>query len=240
MDHSIFAFVLQAGPVVKSVLFILLFASVFSWTLIIQRIRMFSVLKTMSQKFQQQFWSGAELNRLYQGLAKRKDNLEGPEKIFYAGFKEFLRLRQAGFANQHILDALARSMRITQAEEIDKLEQNLQILATIGSTSPYVGLFGTVWGIMTSFQALGQVQQATIAMVAPGISEALIATAIGLFAAIPAVIAYNRFANSIERVNSEYENFSENLYGILSQELYAPKLAKAQAQQQEQVQIQRG
>lgn len=139
-----------------------------------------------------------------------------------AGFREFIRLRkQGGVAPSVILEGIQRAMRIARSREMDKLEQHLSFLATVGSTSPYVGLFGTVWGIMTSFHALGSAQQATIAMVAPGISEALIATAMGLFAAIPAVIAYNRFANEVERLLNQYDTFQEEFSNILYRQVHA-------------------
>ena len=157
-----------------------------------------------------------DLSPLYTRITKGRYEPTGMEKIFEAGFKEFVRLRkQEHIEPEVVLDAAQRSMRISMNKEMDQLETNLSFLATVGSTSPYVGLFGTVWGIMNSFQALGNVQQATIAMVAPGISEALIATAMGLFAAIPAVIAYNRFSYDVERLINRYDNFMEEFSSIL-------------------------
>lgn len=166
-------------------------------------------------EFESQFWSGADLNQLYNNLDRRKQSLNGLETIFYSGFNEFLRLRQRGLHFDALMDGVQRSMRVAHARESDKLENQLSFLATVGSTSPYVGLFGTVWGIMTSFQALGHASQATISMVAPGISEALIATAMGLFAAIPAVIAYNRYATMVDRLSNHYHTFLEEFTSIL-------------------------
>jgi biopolymer transport protein TolQ len=172
--------------------------------------------------FEDMFWSGMDLSKLYTELSTKGEAVQGLSSIFLAGFREFIRLRkQGGVAPSVILEGIQRAMRIARSREMDKLEQHLSFLATVGSTSPYVGLFGTVWGIMTSFHALGSAQQATIAMVAPGISEALIATAMGLFAAIPAVIAYNRFANEVERLLNQYDTFQEEFSNILYRQVHA-------------------
>ena len=165
---------------------------------------------------EEKFWSSEDLSPLYNRITAGRYKSIGMEKIFEAGYKEFSRLQnKESIDPEAILDGSQRSMRIAMNKEVDHLETNLSFLATVGSTSPYIGLFGTVWGIMNSFQALGTVQQATIAMVAPGISEALIATAMGLFAAIPAVIAYNRYSYDVERLINRYDNFSEEFAAIL-------------------------
>lgn len=214
-DASIWSFIANAGPIVKMVMLLLFFASIASWGIIFQRSVLLRKARASLAEFETQFWSGADLNQLYNGLDRRKQELTGLESIFYAGFNEFLRLRQRGLHFDAVMDGLQRAMRVAHAREQDKLETQLAFLATVGSTSPYVGLFGTVWGIMTSFQALGHVSQATISMVAPGISEALIATAMGLFAAIPAVIAYNRYANIVDRLSNHYHTFLEEFTSIL-------------------------
>lgn len=215
-EPSLWSFVANAGPVVKVVMFLLLAASVWSWTIIFQRFFFLKDAQLAIKKFEKKFWSGVDLNKFYIELNSHHEDLRGLEHIFYAGFSEFLRLKkQAGISADSILDGAQRSMRIALAREIALLEQHLSFLATVGSTSPYVGLFGTVWGIMTSFRALSAVQQATMAMVAPGISEALIATAMGLFAAIPAVIAYNRYASEVEKLSNLYDTFREEFSSIL-------------------------
>ena len=215
-DPSLWSFVANAGPIVKFVMLLLLAASVWSWTIIFQRFFFLRDAQFSVKKFEKQFWSGTDLNKFYLSLNSRQDDLHGLEHIFYAGFSEYSRLKQQATAKPDaIIEAAQRAMRIALAREIALLEQHLSFLATVGSTSPYVGLFGTVWGIMTSFRALGAVQQATMAMVAPGISEALIATAMGLFAAIPAVIAYNRYASEVEKLSNLYDTFREEFSSIL-------------------------
>jgi biopolymer transport protein TolQ len=174
------------------------------------------------EQFEQKFWSGIDLNKLYTDLTSRNKESSGLELFFTTGFREFGRLRaQPGANPAAIMEGAIRAMKVAHSREIDKLEQNVSWLATIGSTSPYIGLFGTVWGIMNSFIALGSVKQATLSMVAPGIAEALVATAMGLFAAIPAVIAYNRFNNTLSRVESHYENFIEEFSGILHRKAHS-------------------
>lgn len=220
-EPTLWSFVADASPVVKIVLLLLMFASVLSWTIIFQRWAFFKAAHRAVRQFEEFFWSGADLNQFYQSLEARRANLHGLENIFYAGFNEFARLsKKSNHKADALLDGAQRAMRVVLAREIARLEQHLSFLATVGSTSPYVGLFGTVWGIMTSFRALGSVQQATIAMVAPGISEALIATAIGLFAAIPAVIAYNRYANDVEQLTNQYDTFAEEFSSILHRQTY--------------------
>lgn len=215
-DPSLWSFITNAGLVVKCVMFLLLIASIFSWTFIFQRALFLKVAKKAVIHFEDQFWSGTDLSKLYEGLARRNETLQGLENIFHAGFREYTRLNKGPSVNPDtIMDGVERAMRIASAREMDQLERHLSFLATVGSTSPYVGLFGTVWGIMTSFQALSAMQQATLPMVAPGISEALIATAMGLFAAIPAVIAYNRFSSDVERLANIYDTFQEEFSNIL-------------------------
>jgi biopolymer transport protein TolQ len=219
-DASLWTFVADAGWVVKFVMLLLLAASVLSWTFIFQHGLFLKNSKVNMIKFEERFWSGRDLSKLYDGLNKKGD-VQGLESIFHAGFREYVRMNQRpGVTTQSLMAGVERSMRVAQSREIDKLERHLPFLATVGSTSPYVGLFGTVWGILTSFQALGAVQQATIAMVAPGISEALIATAMGLFAAIPAVIAYNRFNSDVERLTNAYDTFQEEFSGILNRQAH--------------------
>ena len=193
-DHSLLDLILNASLLVQFVMLLLVLASVISWTMIFNKRKFLRYAIREAAKFENQFWSVEDLSPLYTRISSGRYEPTGMEKIFEAGFKEFVRMRkQEHIEPEAVLDGAQRSMRIAMNKEMDQLETNLSFLATVGSTSPYIGLFGTVWGIMNSFQALGTVQQATIAMVAPGISEALIATAMGLFAAIPAVIAYNRF-----------------------------------------------
>jgi len=219
-DTSFFSYFLDSSSVIKLVILLLVSASIISWTFIFQRIVLYKNAKIAMIKFEELFWSGADLGKLFTDLTKQ-DDLEGMQHIFVAGFKEFVRLRkQSGMTSAMMMEGIQRAMRIARAREMEKLEQHLSFLATVGSTSPYVGLFGTVWGIMTAFHALGNVQQASIAMVAPGISEALITTAMGLFAAIPAVIAYNRFANDVERLLNQYDTFHDEFSNILSRQVH--------------------
>jgi biopolymer transport protein TolQ len=206
---------MEASLIVQLVMILLITISITSWAFIFQRNTALKRAQTEMVAFEDKFWSGADLNKLYQELSARQ-SIDGMGTIFCAGFKEFVRLRKsANAATQSIVDGTYRAMRVAMSREIDSLESRLPFLATAGSISPYIGLFGTVWGIMNSFIALGQVQQATLAMVAPGIAEALIATAIGLFAAIPAVIAYNRFSNQVEKIENSYGIFMEEFSAIL-------------------------
>jgi biopolymer transport protein TolQ len=215
-DYSFIDLILNASLVVQFVMLILVLASVISWTMIFNKYVLLKHSKNNADIFEEKFWSSEDLSPLYNRITAGRYVSSGMEKIFEAGYKEFSRLqKQKNIDPEVILDGAQRSMRIAMNKEVDHLETNLSFLATVGSTSPYIGLFGTVWGIMNSFQALGTVQQATIAMVAPGISEALIATAMGLFAAIPAVIAYNRYSNDAERLINRYDNFLEEFAAIL-------------------------
>jgi biopolymer transport protein TolQ len=215
LDTSILQYFLTAGLVVKIVMLILFFTSFISWVFIFQRWFFLQWSRKNLVKFERIFWQTDDLGEFYQNIADKKD-ISGLEKIFCAGFKEFVRLHKKSImAKDSIINSVQRAMRVAYTHEADKLEQHLPFLATVGSISPYIGLFGTVWGIMTAFQALGHVQQATIAMVAPGIAEALIATALGLFAAIPAVIAYNRYTNTITNLLNRYESFAEEFSNYL-------------------------
>jgi biopolymer transport protein TolQ len=215
---SILHLFLEASIVVQFIMLLLLTVSVISWAFIFQRNAVLKAAAKEVTHFEDKFWSGADLNKLYQELSARA-HLSGLPLIFCAGFKEYVRLRKtSGAVSDAIMDGTYRSMRVAMSREVDELEARLPFLATVGSISPYVGLLGTVWGIMNSFIALGQVKQATLAMVAPGIAEALIATAIGLFAAIPAVVAYNRFSNRVEKLENAYGNFMEEFSAILNRQ----------------------
>lgn len=210
---------MQASLLVKLVMVMLLAMSVWGWVLIFQRRKVLKQAQDDAFKFEDRFWSGVDLARLYQEISARAKNARGMELLFHAGFKEYARLRNHSAANtETMLEGAFRAMRVAHARETEKLDNHLGILATIGSISPYIGLFGTVWGIMNAFIALGAVQQATLAMVAPGIAEALIATAMGLFAAIPAVIAYNRFTTKVEKVDNQYMNFIDEFTSILQRQ----------------------
>ena len=221
---SIMSLILEASLLVQLVMIVLLLASIISWMMIIQRQAYQSRVKSVSNKFEKLFWSGVDLVQLYrQGNEKAsKDSVVGVENIFRAGFKEFSRLRQQqdSMDNETIMAGTHRAMRVALTREQEKLEANLSFLASVASVSPYIGLFGTVWGIMNSFRNLASAGQATLATVAPGISEALIATAIGLFAAIPAVIAYNRFAARADQLTTSNETFAEEFLSILQRQLH--------------------
>lgn len=218
-ELSLLDLVLNASIVVQLVLASLVLASLISWTMIFDRSRVLKRARRAADEFEQRFWSGGDLSALYRDLEKDKKVINGLASIFRAGFKEFVRLRKGDNGDpMAVLQGAERSMRVALSREMDRLEVNLSFLATVGSTSPYVGLFGTVWGIMHAFQALGNVKQATLALVAPGISEALVATAIGLFAAIPAVIAFNRYSNHVERLNNRYEEFMEEFSTLLQRQ----------------------
>lgn len=217
---SIIHLITEASLLVQVVMLILLAASLMSWFIIFQRRQITKNATKDLQRFESQFWGGQDLSKLYRQLHNDTE-ISGAGAIFVAGFKEFNRLHQQGDVEpQVILDASQRAMRIAFAKEEDSLSNHLPILATIGSTSPYIGLFGTVWGIMHSFVGLANVQQASIATVAPGIAEALIATAMGLFAAIPAVIAYNRFSAKVDRLLTAYDTFGDEFSSILHRTLH--------------------
>ncbi|MGQ7843233.1 protein TolQ [Granulosicoccus sp. 3-233] len=217
-DMSILHLVLAASPIVQGVLVILVMASVLSWALILGKSRQLRRARRLAEDFEQDFWGSSDISGTYSKLTMRRGTLDGMERIFEAGFSEFGRLRRKTDNEEVIMDGSGRAMRIAVSREADIIEHHLPFLATVGSISPYIGLFGTVWGIMNSFTALGNVQQATLAMVAPGIAEALIATAVGLFAAIPAVLFYNRFANEVDRLLNRYENFAEEFSTVLQRQ----------------------
>jgi len=219
---SMWSLISNASLVVQFVMLILVGASVTSWVIIFQRSQLLRAARNSLNAFEDRFWSGVDLSKLYRQVNSNPDLDSGVEQIFRAGFKEFSRLSQQQSANpESVMDGVARSMRVAISHEEEKLEQSLPFLATVGSTSPYIGLFGTVWGIMNSFRGLAQVQQATLATVAPGIAEALIATAIGLFAAIPAVIAYNRFAARGENLIARYYTFADEFQAILHRKVHS-------------------
>lgn len=202
---------------------ILLGFSIVCWAMIFQRRKVLNASQRQLQVFEDKFWSGADLSKLYSEVSAKRQ-IQGIESLFVAGFKEFARLRKSNITSSHeIVDGTHRAMRVALSREVDSLEQNLPFMATVGSISPYIGLFGTVWGIMNSFIALGAVEQATLAMVAPGIAEALIATAMGLFAAIPAVMAFNRFSHKVEKLENSFGNFMEEFSSILQRQSAAEK-----------------
>lgn len=218
---NILQLILHASIPVQLVMVLLLGASIASWVIIFRKKRVLDRAENEAIRFEERFWSGAELSKLYAGAAERNRDIGGMEAIFEGGFREFNRIRQRrGVDSRMQLEGAQRAMRATSSREIDGLEHNLEFLANVGSISPYVGLFGTVWGIMISFQGLANVKEATIATVAPGISEALIATAMGLFAAIPAVWAYNRFATKVDRIAVRYEAFGEEFSSILQRQAH--------------------
>ena len=213
--------VLHASLPVQLVMLLLLFASIASWVIIFRKQAMLKRAEKEADRFEERFWSGAEMSKLYASATERNREIEGLEAIFEAGFREFSRQRQRRGADTRAqLEGAQRGMRVATSRELDGLEHNLEFLANVGSIAPYVGLLGTVWGIMLAFHGLANVKEATIASVAPGISEALIATAMGLFAAIPAVWAYNRFATKVERVAGRYEAFSEEFSSILERQTH--------------------
>jgi biopolymer transport protein TolQ len=222
---SILGLFLNASLVVQAVMLSLVALSVISWALIFKKNKELKYARSNVAIFEEKFWSGVDLSKLYAELSRSQHGSVGIEGVFQAGYKEFARLRQqSGTSPEAVMDGSERSMRVSVSREVETLEENLSFLATVGSTSPYIGLFGTVWGIMNSFIALGTAKQATLTTVAPGIAEALIATAIGLFAAIPAVIAYNRFANHIERIETQYEIFVEEFAGILHRKAHSSQV----------------
>ena len=221
-ELSFFSLFINASFIVKIVMLLLLSASIFSWMLIFQRGHTIRQCLNGINNFEFTFWSGIDLGQLYSKLSVQQNDLSGLEMIFITGFKEFMRIRKQNPESPTvIMEGVQRSMRIAISKELEKLEQNLPFLATIQSMSPFIGLFGTVWGIMHAFRELGVVQQATIAMVAPGISEALVATAMGLIAAIPAGIAYNRYVSRIDHITNRYQMFFDELTAIMHRRVYA-------------------
>ncbi|SJM91678.1 membrane spanning protein in TolA-TolQ-TolR complex [Crenothrix polyspora] len=221
-DLSFLHLIKEASFVVQFVMLLLMVVSVASWTFIFLKRKELSRAVEITDEFETQFWSGDSLVELFKKLSAKDFAPEGIEKIFLAGYKEFSRMRQAGNVEPVVqVESAQRTMRIELSRELDRLDEHLAFLATVGSTSPYVGLFGTVWGIMNSFMSLGSVKQATLALVAPGIAEALIATAIGLFAAIPAVVAYNRFSTRLDRLTGRYELFVEEFVVLLQRQAHS-------------------
>lgn len=222
-DLSPLELVLGASLIVQIVMALLLIASVTSWAIMLRKRSELRAARAESDRFEEVFWSGGDLSAMFRSIDQSRRVTKGMESIFESGFREFSRMRQhANLGSAQLIESARRGMRVSLLKESDKLEQGLSMLATIGSTSPYVGLFGTVWGIMGAFHGLGNVQQATLAMVAPGIAEALIATAMGLFAAIPAVIAYNRYADQVSRIELRFDTFVEELSTILQRHATVP------------------
>lgn len=215
-DMSLFTLLSGASLPVQMVMAVLLLTSLVSWWYIFIKVFTISRADKEAVDFEHIFWTGGDLNKLYEGVTAGRRKVQGLASIFEAGFKEYARLkRQGGLEVSDIMEGSRRAMRAAYNREMDELDAHLPFLASVGSVSPYIGLFGTVWGIMNAFRGLANVAQATLAHVAPGIAEALIATAIGLFAAIPAVIAYNRFAAGVDRLAVRYESFMEEFTNIL-------------------------
>ena len=218
-DFNFFSLVVEATFVVQMVMLLLVAASVMSWTYIISKWREFKQVRRVADDFEERFWSGVDLTQLYAELEQERQS--GMAAIFQSGFKEYARLhKQGALSPLAIADTAVRSMKVALAREVESLGKHLNFLAIVGSTSPYVGIFGTVWGIMHAFLALRDVQQATLSLVAPGIAEALVATAMGLFAAIPATIAYNRFSDNTNRQLMRYDNFIEEFTAILHKQVH--------------------
>jgi biopolymer transport protein TolQ len=218
-DLSLLSLLTNASLLVQLVMGMLLLVSLLSWWYIFQKMFALTQAAKQAEQFERDFWSGGDLNAMYQRATNGHSNLGAMERIFQAGFAEYAKLRrQHGVDIRSLMDGTSRAMRATYQREMDRLESHLAFLATTGSVSPYIGLFGTVWGIMNAFRGLSNVVQATLAHVAPGIAEALIATAMGLFAAIPAVVAYNRYSYKIYRLSSRYESFMEEFSNILQRQ----------------------
>src|SRR5262245_20292276 len=222
-DLDIWTLIVNASIVVKVVMALLAAVSFMSWMFIFQKWFSIGRARSQTEKFEREFWSGNDLNALYQGAVNARHTIGSLERIFEAGYREFTKLRaQRGTDSSVMVNGARRAMRATYQREMDHLERHLAFLASTGSVSPYVGLFGTVWGIMHAFRSLSSVAQATLAQVAPGIAEALVATAIGLFAAIPAVVAYNRFSHDIDRIAIRFESFMEEFSNILQRQAARP------------------
>ena len=220
-DMSVIGLITGASLLVQLVMLALLLASVFSWYYIFLKIFTIKRATRLADQFEKEFWTGSDLNEIYQRAVNARYSAGGLERIFEAGFREFSKLRnQPGMDVAVVMDGTRRAMRATYQREMERLESYLSFLATVGSVSPYVGLFGTVWGIMNSFRGLANVAQATLGHVAPGIAEALIATAMGLFAAIPAVVAYNRFAGDINRLATRFDSFMEEFSNVLQRQAH--------------------
>ncbi len=219
-DMSFIHLITEASVLVQLVMLLLLVASVMSWFIVLQKGQVIRKAKREAKIFEDKFWSGKDVTQLYKETCANTKN-SGMAAIFEIGYREFMRQKSKPGGNpEAILEACQRRMRVMMSREMDGLESQLPFLATVASTSPYIGLFGTVWGIMNSFRSIASSNNATLAMVAPGIAEALIATAMGLFAAIPAVIAYNRYINQVDRISSQYDNFLEEFYSLLHRQAY--------------------
>ena len=222
---ALFSILRDASVIVQFVMLLLLAASLVSWTMIFRKWSMLKAAARAAERFESRFWSGGNLNQMFKELSQQEETITGMDSMFVSGFKEYARLeKQKGIQPMDILEGVQRAMRVALTREMEYLDTNLSFLATVGSISPYVGLFGTVWGIMNSFHSLSGAQQATIASVAPGIAEALIATAMGLFAAIPAVVAYNRYSNDVERLVTRYQIFAEEFASILQRQAFMSKV----------------
>ncbi|MBI2959891.1 MAG: protein TolQ [Betaproteobacteria bacterium] len=220
-DLSILSLVWNASAVVQFVMVLLLAVSFLSWYFIFRKIFTTRLAKGQTEQFERDFWSGSDLNSLYQSAVNHRHSTGSLERIFESGFREFAKLKtQRAGDPSAMVDGARRAMRATYQREMDSLESHLSFLASVGSVSPYVGLLGTVWGIMHAFRGLANVSQATLAAVAPGIAEALVATAIGLFAAIPAVVAYNRFSHDVDRLAVRFESFMEEFSNILQRQAH--------------------
>ena len=221
-DLSILAMFWNASVIVQIVMALLLVVSFMSWYFIFHKLFTIRRARSQTEQFERDFWSGNDLNALYQSAVNHRHSTGSLERIFEAGFREFAKLRSQRASDPSVLvDGARRAMRATYQREMDRLESHLAFLASVGSVSPYVGLLGTVWGIMHAFRGLANVQQATLAAVAPGIAEALVATAIGLFAAIPAVVAYNRYSHDVDRLAVRFESFMEEFSNILQRQVHA-------------------
>ncbi len=218
-DLSILSLISQASVLVQLVMALLAGLSLVSWYWIFRKLFQIRAARIQTNEFERDFWSGGDLNTLFQSASAARHHVGGLERIFEAGYREFTKLRGKGHDASATIDGARRAMRATHQREVDDLDAHLAFLASVGSVSPYIGLLGTVWGIMNAFRGLSDVGTATLAHVAPGIAEALVATAIGLFAAIPAVVAYNRFAHDIDRIGIRFESFMEEFSNILQRHL---------------------
>jgi biopolymer transport protein TolQ len=221
-EFSIIRLIFDADPFVQAIMAVLLIASIWSWAVIIDKQRVLKRASQAAQEFETSFWSGVDLNSLYREMARSEATPQGMAGIFEAGFREFGKLKQSSLGSEQIIEGSRRAMRVSRLREMDRLEHNLALLATVSSTSPYIGLLGTVWGIMSSFQALSGMQSATLGVVAPYISEALVATAMGLLAAIPAGIFFNRYADTVGRLEVRYDTFMEELSAIFQRNAARP------------------
>lgn len=228
-ELSLVSLFIHASPLVQGVMLLLLAASLGSWAIIYRKWQTLRDATKEADRFEKRFWSGIDLVELYKQIARKREEITGLATVFEAGFAEFARLRKhGGIEAMALVEGAQRAMRAEMRREMDRLEHHLALLATVGSTSPYVGLFGTVWGIMNAFRALGTAQHATLSTVAPGIAEALIATAMGLFAAIPAVIAYNRYTNDLDRLESRYDTFQEEFTTLLQRQAHTTSVTTTQ------------